>query len=281
VLQQSKKAKLAKGQEQRARTFAYLSNLGGRTKNEDRVSVETITTRQCTYQYFAVFDGHGGYLTSNYLSLHLHLVLESFLSEERPPAEALRLSLALLEEKLRKNPRIGSKSGSCALVCLATGENCWVANVGDSRLLAVGEEGVVQVTRDHKPEQEAEKARILNNGGEVYRKLPEGEEVHSRDIPYRVYPGKLSVSRTIGDVHIKRENSRVVIADPEIFTVALKGLTHLLLLTDGVYEKLSNSEIANCFLPAARPEDGIRAVFELAESRRSEDNRSMVAVRFK
>jgi hypothetical protein len=38
----------------------------------------------------------------------------------------------------------------------------------------------------------------------VYRNVPEESEVQSRNIPYRVYPGKLSVSRTIGDVHIKR-----------------------------------------------------------------------------
>jgi serine/threonine protein phosphatase PrpC len=52
-----------------------------------------------------------------------------------------------------------------------------------------------------------------------------------------------------------------------------------LLLTDGVYEKLSNSDIAGCF--GGRLEEGIRGVFELAESRRSEDNRSMVVIRCK
>lgn len=114
-----------------------MTNMGNRIKNEDRIAIEIINTRSRIYQYFSVFDGHGGYLTSNYLSLHLHLVLESFLNEDRPPAEALKMSIALLEEKLRKNPRIGSKSGSCALVCLISGDCCWVANVGDSRLLAL------------------------------------------------------------------------------------------------------------------------------------------------
>jgi protein phosphatase 2C family protein 2/3 len=89
-------------------------------------------------------------------------------------------------------------------VVLTGGDCCWVANVGDSRLLAIDERGVRQVTRDHKPEEEGERARIINNGGEVYRNVPEESEVQSRNIPYRVYPGKLSVSRTIGDVHIKR-----------------------------------------------------------------------------
>jgi serine/threonine protein phosphatase PrpC len=62
-----------------------------------------------------------------------------------------------------------------------------------------------------------------------------------------VYPGKLSVSRAIGDIHIKRENSKVVIAEPDLYTIDLKQYTHLVLFTDGIYEKLSNSEIGQCF----------------------------------
>lgn len=42
-----------------------------------------------------------------------------------------------MEDKLRKNPRISNKSGSCALACLILDDTCWIANVGDSRLLAV------------------------------------------------------------------------------------------------------------------------------------------------
>lgn len=129
-----------------------------------------------------------------------------------------------------------------------------MANVGDSRLLAIEEGGVTQITKDHKPEEETERARIINNGGEVYRNVPEEGEIQSRNIPYRVYPGKLSVSRTIGDVHIKRENSKVVIAEPEIFTLSLKDFSYLLLFTDGVYEKLSNNDISGCFSSTMKPE---------------------------
>lgn len=48
-----------------------------------------------------------------------------------------------------------------------------MANVGDSRLLALSEQTVTQVTRDHKPEEASEKARIMSNGGDVYRRVPE------------------------------------------------------------------------------------------------------------
>ena len=72
----------------------------------------------------------------------------------------------------------------------------------------------------------------------------------------------------------------MVIADPEIFTVSLKGVSYLLLISDGVYERLANSEIGRCFV-GVKMEEGIKAVFEMAERRKSEDNRSMVAINCK
>lgn len=56
------------------------------------------------------------------------------------------------------------------------------------------------MTTDHKPEDKHERNRIEQNGGKIYRnkfKLPDGSETNG---PFRVYPGRLSVSRTIGDL---------------------------------------------------------------------------------
>jgi hypothetical protein len=79
-LHKNRKAKLNKIKLQEVREFklkgyCYLTSIGNRIKNEDRITISNITVGESTYQYFAVFDGHGGYLTSNYLSLHLHLIL--------------------------------------------------------------------------------------------------------------------------------------------------------------------------------------------------------------
>lgn len=95
-----------------------------------------------------------------------------------------------------------------------------------------------------------------------------------------MYPGKLSVSRAIGDIHIKRENSKVLIAEPDVYTLDVKGFSHLLLFSDGIYEKLSNNEIGSLFQAGnVKTEDALRQVFDLAEGRRSEDNRSIIAVK--
>lgn len=66
---------------------------------------------------------------------------------------ALKVSLKNAEEKLKKNPRLSHKSGSCAVICLISGEEGWIANVGDSRAISINTNSEVnQISRDHKPE---------------------------------------------------------------------------------------------------------------------------------
>ena len=69
--------------------------------------------------------------------------------------------------------------------------------------------------------------------------------------PLRVSPGKLSVSRTIGDIAAKDPkfggNPNVIISIPEIkyFDNSDKN-DFILIFCDGVYEKLKNKDIIDC-----------------------------------
>jgi len=51
------------------------------------------------------------------------------------------------------------------------GDHCYVANVGDSRALISLDGGrkVMALTRDHKPNDELERSRILAAGGRIYQ----------------------------------------------------------------------------------------------------------------
>lgn len=59
----------------------------------------------------------------------------------------------------------------------------------------------IQISKDHKPNNEQEKARIEKNGGRVEKYIDKGMKIG----PYRVwkkgetYPG-LAMSRSIGDL---------------------------------------------------------------------------------
>lgn len=48
---------------------------------------------------------------------------------------------------------------------------CYVANVGDSRSVMSSDRGkkVLTLSRDHKPSDDDERDRIIDNGGKVYQ----------------------------------------------------------------------------------------------------------------
>ena len=120
----------------------------------------------------------------------------------------------------------------------------YIANVGDSRAILSANKGkqIYQLTNDHKPNNKIERKRIKSNGGVVYK---------SNSMIYRVLPGDLSVSRTIGDAEVKIPffggKEGVVVPDPEItkFRIDEGKYDFLLVGCDGIFDKLDNSEIIN------------------------------------
>jgi protein phosphatase PTC2/3 len=66
--------------------------------------------------------------------------------------------------------------------------------------------------------------------------------------PLRVYPGRLSVSRTFGDIEAKMEelggNPNVVICEPEIKSFKIQEEHDFIVLAcDGIFDKLSSREV--------------------------------------
>lgn len=71
---------------------------------------------------------------------------------------------------------------------------------------------ISHLSRDHKPTDEKEQKRILSNGGKIYRtEMTKIDRLNVEDKstlnenefiigPLRVFPGKLSVTRTLGDI---------------------------------------------------------------------------------
>lgn len=70
--------------------------------------------------------------------------------------------------------------------------------------------------------------------------------------PYRVFPGRLSVCRTFGDLEAKQPqlggNPNVVICEPEINFQkdGCKKLDYVLTCSDGIFDKLSTQEVHDC-----------------------------------
>ena len=159
------------------------------------------------------------------------------------------------------------RSGSCAIVVLIVGEIAYVANVGDSRAFMSIDSGtkIVPLSNDHKPESESETARIEANGGKVYQNqsyIPDpspGNESGTQTLigPHRVFPGRLSVSRTFGDIEAKRTkyggNPKVVIATPDIKCFKVEDNYDFIVLgCDGIFDKLSNLQVIQAAWEASK-----------------------------
>ena len=75
--------------------------------------------------------------------------------------------------------------------------------------------------------------------------------------PHRVFPGRLSVSRTIGDIEAKDVryggNPMCVIATPDIKAFKIKpNFDFILLGCDGVFEKQDNRQVIKAVWDASR-----------------------------
>ena len=145
---------------------------------------------------------------------------------------------------------------------------CYVANVGDSRaIMSVdGGEKILVLSKDHKPESDEERQRIEENGGRIYQNsnyIPDVSPGNKGGMqlivgPHRVFPGRLSVSRTIGDIEAKHPkyggNPRVVVPTPDIKSFKIRNnYDFIVLCCDGVFEKLTNQDCVADVWAACHP----------------------------
>ena len=248
-----------------------------RNYNEDRVSIIINMAKPKNYSkeywpktsFFGIYDGHGGNKCSEYLRDNLHKLILNDINFPENVELAIKNGFKNAEknffnefalDQTDKN-NILDRSGSCAVTILFVDDMIYVANVGDSRAIFSENNGnnYIEVTEDHKPNNPKEKIRIVKNGGHVYQSQTvingaEKENLNGQILlgPYRVLPGRLSVSRTIGDIEAKNEsfggNPNVIICEPDIFIYDLKRnkIDFFIMGCDGIFDQMTNDEIIDC-----------------------------------
>ena len=232
--------------------YAYNTSMGKyRDYNEDTITATKILND--TY-FFAVYDGHGGNGCSLFLKENLHKYIKSFSKEGINDAVNIVENIFLNEIALDKSGFENDHSGSCAIMALINKNKLLVANIGDSRLVLFKKNSLFFITEDHKPNSPKEKTRIEKAGGSIYQTqspIPIYQNGKKIDIPWRVNPGRLSVSRTFGDIEAKNENfggkKNIVVALPDITEIELDDDFNLLVIgCDGIFDVLSNEQILEC-----------------------------------
>ena len=262
------------------RGYAAMTNQGlVRNYNEDRVSIILNIVKpdhrkhenwpKCSF--FGVYDGHGGHACAEYLRDNLHHFVIKEESFPWNPKEAIVHGFRKAEEQFldmctgkddNGNPTIVERSGSCAVVILIVGEQCFCANVGDSRAIMSSRSGkkVEALSDDHKPCDPSEYERIIKAGGQVYQTTTsshmDGQPQPTSDQDYivgpiRVLPGRLSVCRTFGDPEAKLEfrggNINVVTCIPDIRSFQItKEHDYIVMASDGIFDKLDNQDCSDC-----------------------------------
>ena len=241
------------------KAYAYNTSEGNvRDYNEDTITVTKITPNQkdkTDYFYcFAIFDGHGGDGCSIYLKDNYHKNVKEF--SRKGIKDAIdEVEKSFLEKKAVNNK--GEKidtSGSCGIIVFMKDKKIIIANIGDSRVVLFKNKKAVFSTRDHKPNVYLEKKRIESAGGYIIQPdlgMPLYQNGKLMERPWRVMPGGLSVSRTLGDIECKDEKfggkKNLVTAIPDITEFDLNDEYNFIVMgCDGIFDVLSNNDIMDC-----------------------------------
>mmetsp|Transcript_19813 Transcript_19813/g.48654 ORF Transcript_19813/g.48654 Transcript_19813/m.48654 type:complete len:368 (+) Transcript_19813:128-1231(+) len=216
-----------------------------------------------TVSVFGVFDGHGacGHLVSGYVKREIPKALDKNILKAESAKDTCDIQLIgkiLTEAFTGVNNRLevdkvidSSLSGTTAVAGCVIGKSgsrkVIMANAGDSRAIVAYEDGgklkVKELSEDHKPDRDDERARIQQFGGRVEPLIDEtGEPIgpHRVWLPNMMLPG-LAMARSIGDDIAATVG---VYATPEIKSYSLTPKDQFMVIaSDGVWEFLSNEEV--------------------------------------
>jgi len=227
----------------------------GKKKDVEFIEVPTtdVTLDQSSYSLYCVMDGHNGHEASQFCMSVLQREVHKRLPEGLWPLEtapsatvwlarvraAVVMALAATERKFSAS---GISSGATCTLILQTGWALTVANVGDSTAYVDTGAEVFKLSEDHRfdcKKDGPERARLKQfEPRYVVRQLKmtmdgvagENEEGIG---PYRLWPGGLAVTRSIGDFDV----GEPVTCSPHVMQVRIPETgCRLVVASDGLWD---------------------------------------------
>ncbi|XP_021729058.1 probable protein phosphatase 2C 8 [Chenopodium quinoa] len=280
-----------------------VSVMGRRREMEDALTMEKelVELELKKYDYFGVYDGHGGSHVAEACRDRMHAILleeimiwDTWRKKSGGDVEGVDWEKVMGKCFERMNEEVGGGGdekveemtvGSTVVVAVVGNDEIVVANCGDSRAVICRNGVAVPLSLDHKPDRPDELARIEAAGGRVINWNG-----------HRVL-GVLATSRSIGDYYLKPYVSSI----PEVtISKRTEADEFLILASDGLWDVISN-EIAcqvvrRCFMGRIKSQEffnqickissnraEVAAVLlaELAIAKGSKDNISVIVVDFK
>ncbi|KAH6759324.1 Protein phosphatase 2C family protein [Perilla frutescens var. frutescens] len=222
--------------------------------------------------FYGVFDGHGGIDAASFIKDKL---LQFIVEDSCYPVcleRAIKSAFLKADYAFADDSSLDISSGTTVLTAFISGRKMIVANAGDCRAV-LGKRGrAIEMSRDHKPNYTSERIRIEKLGGAIYDGYLNGQ---------------LSVSRALGDWHMKgpKGSASPLSAEPELQEMLLTEDDEFLILgCDGLWEVMSSQ----CAVTMARkelmlhndPERCSRELVREALKRDTCDNLTVVVICF-
>ncbi|MFN7924932.1 MAG: Stp1/IreP family PP2C-type Ser/Thr phosphatase [Bryobacteraceae bacterium] len=233
---------------------SFLSDRGPtRANNEDSATV-IVPDRDALAQkgiLAVVADGMGGHEGGEIASnLAVDYIARSYYASSESPQEALVTAFQganrAIFDRARKEPKLAGMGTTCTAVAVISGV-AWAAHVGDSRVYLVRGGETYRMTEDHSATMQ-----LVNKGV-----ITLAEAAHHED--------RNVITRAMG-THDKLEVS--CWKDP----FPLQPDDRFVLCSDGLYETISDREIAEVAARARQPERACADLIALATRRECSDN---------
>ncbi|KAL6132164.1 hypothetical protein ACLB2K_070535 [Fragaria x ananassa] len=216
-------------------SYGVVSVVGRRREMEDAVRAEVGFAVKGKYDFYGVYDGHGGSEVASVCRERLHEVVAEAVEMEVVKGvkevvidweRVMEGCFGKMDEEV-SGISVAKTVGSTAVAAVVTEELVVVANCGDSRVVLsrLGGTIALPLSTDHKPDRADELERIEAAGGRVINW--NGSRVL----------GVLATSRSIGDQYLRP----YVISKPEVTVTKRTDKDEFLILaSDGLWDVISN-----------------------------------------
>lgn len=258
-----------KGSKSCCKEFGWKVVRGGRPYQEDRIVHKTNFRGNKDEGFFAVYDGHGGDEVSQAVKENFHKFFKKGLKKKKTVKTAYKYAHMKMDEYIEDEceERPGSTSASAYIADVVKDDGkkqkmLFCANAGDSRIVHERNGLVTRMTKDHKPSDRKEKARIEALGGEVVK----------RRTVYRVEG--LAVSRSFGDMRARP----YITSTPHYKKKQLKKGDKIILASDGIWDVISDFKAFDIIKKGKTAKEMAKILQKEAKRLGSRDNISVIVI---
>jgi len=211
--------------------------------------------------YAAVYDGHGGRKAVEYVKENLHSEILKEIQSGKSVVDAIKKGFEEVDVAIKSTKESSGSTAAVAIIAVENGKKIlYTANCGDSRVVLKSAKEAKRLTVDHKPTDPDEQKRIQELGGIIL-----SGKVGSI----------LAVTRSFGDSDL----TDWIKADPYIQVTELGPEdTHLIIACDGVWDVLSDQEVADYIETNISAKDNAQRIVKYSIEKKTKDNVSVLVI---